>query len=165
MKTGAASYCGAVAACRGVMKWRRKQCFVVRLLWSTAAPYEAARCAMKRTCGAWSEAWRLHVFFALESRQKKWSGWIFLNGNRLYPQKFADYHKMLTASCCSEIISKWPPKKTENNFEAGIRSDFSATNRKRCNFRCGTATRLLRRWTEFISLFVLSFDFQDQTEE
>ena len=57
----AASYCGALA----------KQCFIVRLLWSTASPYEAARCAMKRTFGAWSEAWRLH-FFCL--RQKNGRG-------------------------------------------------------------------------------------------
>ena len=37
---------------------------IVRFLWNTALPYEAARCAMKRTCGAWSEAWRLHIFWA-----------------------------------------------------------------------------------------------------
>ena len=70
MKTGAASYCGAWAAYRGVMKWRRKQCFIVRLLWSTAAPYEAARCAMKRTCGVWSEAWRLHIFLPWNQGKK-----------------------------------------------------------------------------------------------
>lgn len=37
---------------------------------------------------------------------KRWSGSIFLFGNGLYPQKFADYRKMLTGSCCSEIVSE-----------------------------------------------------------
>ena len=39
--------------------------------WS--APSAVAK-AMAGQVGAWSEVWRLHVFFALESRQKKWSG-------------------------------------------------------------------------------------------
>ena len=47
-------------ACRGVMKWRRKQCFS-RLRFAT--PCQVWKGVfMKRTCGAWSESWRLHVF-------------------------------------------------------------------------------------------------------
>ncbi len=32
-----------------------------------------------------------------------------MTGNRLYPQKFADYRK-LAASCCSEIVSEMAVK-------------------------------------------------------
>ena len=63
---GDASYCGALA----------KQCFIVRLLWSTALPYEAhfvlasfARQASKymkhRLTAVWSEAFSGFMFFCL----------------------------------------------------------------------------------------------------
>ena len=66
-----------------------------------------------------------HFLLFSGKKAKKWSGWIFLTGNRLYPQKFADYRKMLTTSHRSEIVSKRPSEKTENNFEASVRSGFS----------------------------------------
>ena len=89
----AASYCGALA----------KQCFIVRLLWSTAAPYEAARCAMKRTYGAWSEAWRLHFFLPKNLGKKKWSGYGDLNSGPFDPQSNALDQAALYPEHCSII--------------------------------------------------------------
>ena len=38
-------------------------------------------------------------------------------------EKVRDNRKLLIPLFCSEIISKWPPEKTENDFEVGIRSE------------------------------------------
>ena len=41
---------------------------------SSTQKYEAARCAMKRTCGAMKRNLTASCFFAQEFGQKKWSG-------------------------------------------------------------------------------------------
>ena len=97
-----ASYCGAWAACRGVMKWRRKQCFS-RLrfatpcqvwkggLWSTASPYEAF-------CGScrkiWSAACQRH-------EAKPWQASCF----------FAHQGKKMVGIERFELSTFWPPVK------------------------------------------------------
>ena len=63
---------------------------MVRFLWNTALPYEAALRAMKRTCGAWSEAWRIIGAKRMLHSWMKWSCFILwsLSGTMLHRQVF-----------------------------------------------------------------------------
>ena len=80
-------------ACHGVMKWRRKQCFIVRLF------YEARLRRMKRHVVPWS-APAVHeakpdgfIFFALESRQKNGRPFLLKLENSLKLKRLRIYIK------------------------------------------------------------------------